>query len=502
MNRVSIIQIGSNSVRFMLAEVEDSGYFKVIDELSSSIKLCSDLIDNDTITDEKIDTIISTLRSFKSLYTVSGATKIIAVATKTLGEAKNKDYIIDKIKEELNINIRILSNDEEIYYTYLGIANSMYYKNALLVDVTGSTTNLAHLCNGKIESSFSIPLGSVNLTYKNNLQDRVLKDDLDNALSSINKELEKLTPLMGQKYEAIIGVGGTIRSLAKIDRRRKKYPLEITHQYTTSDYDIHDIFNIVKSKNLVQRRRLDGMSPKRPDIIVGGTAIFQAIINFFSIEKIIVSGRGLKEGLMYEYIAKEYGPIGDILDYSLNGIIENLNINKNHAYHVHFLAKRLFDSLQPIHKLTRNYDKVIKTASILHDCGTSIDYYDHHLHSFYIILHSYINGLNHKELLESAAIAASHRNNTYHLCLPNYCSLINKLDIDAIEKIGVILKIAEGLDRSLEGSVKDVSTIITEDSVIIKAYSDIDLFLEIQQAMRCSRRFKDTFNKTLIIEKA
>lgn len=502
MDRIGVIQIGSNSIRFMLTEVEDSGYFRVIDELSSSIKLCSDLIDNDVISEEKIELIISTLKSYKSLCNVSGAKKIIAVASSSLNDAKNKEYIFNKINSELNIDAKLLSSYEEIYYTYLGIVNSMYFKNALLVDITGNSTNLAHLCNGKIINSYTIPLGSVNTTYKYHLQDRIVKEDLDNALIEINKYLETFSKLIGIKYEAIIGVGGTVRCLARIDRRRKKYPLSITHQYVTSDYDIHDIFNIVKSKNLVQRRRLDGMSPKRPDIIVGGATLFQSIINFFSVEKIIVSGRGLKEGLMFEYIQKKYGPINDILDYSLNGIVENLNINKAHAKHVYWLTKKLFEKLKPVHKLTKDYGNVIKTASILHDCGTSIDYYNHHLHSFYVILNSYINGLTHKELLESAAVAASHRNNNYHLCLPKYCSLINKLDVDAIEKIGVILKIAEGLDRSLEGSVKDIDVSISNDSVTINAYSDIDLFLEIQQAMRCARPFKDVFNKTLTIVKA
>ena len=165
------------------------------------------------------------------------------------------------------------------------------------------------------------------------------------------------------------------------------------------------------------------------------------------------------------------------------------------------ISMKLFQALKPLHKLGDNFNNIIKTASILHDCGTSIDYYNHHRHSFYIILNSYINGLTHKELLMSAAISASHRNNSYHLPLPSFCSMINKLDLKVIDELGVILKIAEGLDRSLEGAVNDLQVSITEDSVIIKVFSNTDLYLEIKQAQRATRKFKDVYNKNLIIEK-
>ena len=157
-----------------------------------------------------------------------------------------------------------------------------------------------------------------------------------------------MSPLFGRKFEAIIGVGGTARALAKMDRRKKKYPLDITHQYATTDLDIHDMYNLVKCKNLMQRRRLEGMSPDRPDIIVGGAAIFQGIINCLGVQDIIVSGRGLKEGIMFEYINNNYQPISDILDYSLNGLVESLNINKEHANHVYWHKHEAFSSIKTL----------------------------------------------------------------------------------------------------------------------------------------------------------
>ena len=178
MDRVGIIDIGPSSLRLMLTEVNEHGYFKIIDELKTSIRLCHDLVTDYGICNENSKTILSTLRAYKSLCTVSGANKIFAVATESLREAKNKDILLPLIKKELDIDIRVLSCDEEIYYNFLGIKRSIYIGNSLMIEVAGTDTHLAWVQGDKILKSITLPIGSVNLTYKFNLRDRILPQDL------------------------------------------------------------------------------------------------------------------------------------------------------------------------------------------------------------------------------------------------------------------------------------------------------------------------------------
>lgn len=501
MNRVGVIDIGSNAIRFMLTEVEEGGYFRIIDELSTTIRLGYDLINNDVISEEKIQKTISTLTTFKSLASVSKVSDIITVATETLSSAKNKDEFVNAIKKELNMDVIVLSSEEELYFSYLGVTKSIYFNNSLLVDVAGTSTYIAWILDGEIKESIVLPIGCVNLTYKYNLQDRILIDDLEAAISKIYNELIKIDWLVKNTFDSIIGVGGTVRAIAKMNRIKNRYPFDITHNYIMTDYDVHDIFNLLKCKDLKLRNRFEGLSKERADIIVGGISIFHEIVKYVNAPEIIVSGRGIREGIMYEYIDTHFEPIEDILDYSINGILEDLHINKEHAKNVFNISKKLFDAFKPLHHLGNEYDHIIKTASMLHDCGTSIDYYNHHKHTFYIILNSYINGLSHKELLMSAAIAASHRNNSYHIALPQFSSIINRMDFKIIEELGVIVKIAEGLDRSLSGAVENLDVYINEDNVIIQLYSCLNLDLEISQALRASDKFKEVYEKNLIIKK-
>lgn len=499
MDRIGIIDIGPSSLRLMLTEINNNGYFKIIDELKTSIRLCHDLVMDDSICNNNFTTILSTLKAYKSLCTISGVNKIFAVATESLRDARNKDILLPLIRDELNIDIRVLSCEEEIFYNFLGVKRSMYIENSLLVEVAGTDTHLAWVKSNNIIKSVTLPIGSVNLSYNFDLKDRILPNALNATFEYLSDLLEDIDWLKEAKFESIIGIASIIRNIGKIDRVRKRYPLEIIHNYELTDIDVKEIFNLLKSKDYKQRQKLEGIDSEIADIVVGGTAIFKKISNMVQCSKITISKRGLREGILYEYIKENYSLENDILDYSINGVLDTLNGDKNHAKNVFNMTYYLFNALKPIHHLGDEFYNIIKTSSMLHDCGTSINYHGHHKHSFYIILNSLINGLNHKELLMSAAIAASHRFNTYQTPISPFSAIINQLDLKNIKYIGVLLKIAEGLDRSLVGAVKKLDVSFDEETVTINVYSDIDVDFEIRQALRANEIFKEVYKKDLVI---
>ena len=499
MDRIGIIDIGPSSLRLMLTEINNNGYFKIIDELKTSIRLCHDLVMDDSICNNNFTTILSTLKAYKSLCTISGVNKIFAVATESLRDARNKDILLPLIRDELNIDIRVLSCEEEIFYNFLGVKRSMYIENSLLVEVAGTDTHLAWVKSNNIIKSVTLPIGSVNLSYNFDLKDRILPNALNATFEYLSDLLEDIDWLKEAKFESIIGIASIIRNIGKIDRVRKRYPLEIIHNYELTDIDVKEIFNLLKSKDYKQRQKLEGIDSEIADIVVGGTAIFKKISNMVQCSKITISKRGLREGILYEYIKENYSLENDILDYSINGVLDTLNGDKNHAKNVFNMTYYLFNALKPIHHLGDEFYNIIKTSSMLHDCGISINYHGHHKHSFYIILNSLINGLNHKELLMSAAIAASHRFNSYQTPISPFSAIINQLDLKNIKYIGVLLKIAEGLDRSLVGAVKKLDVSFDEETVTINVYSDIDVDFEIRQALRASEIFKEVYKKDLVI---
>jgi len=212
-----------------------------------------------------------------------------------------------------------------------------------------------------------------------------------------------------------------------------------------------------------------------------------------------LSGKGLREGVLDEYIEVNYNPKEDMLESSIDGILESHYVNKTHAYNVYNLTHKLFDDLKSLHKLNDDFLDILKTGSLLHDCGISVRYYNHHNHSFYIIVNSQLRGLTHRELVLSAYMAAYHRNNDYEINLCHFSSIINRLDLSNIRKIGILLRISEGLDKTMLGSVTNITTIIDDKSVTLKLNASRDIDLEVSEALRCKNKFYEIYEKELII---
>ncbi|CUP00142.1 Ppx/GppA phosphatase family protein [Clostridium disporicum] len=500
MVKIGIIHISSSSLRLVLAEIEEIGYFRVVDELKTPMKICYNLNNTCKVCNEKLHYIISTLKTYESLCLASCTSNIIAIATNSFNQICDNEIIVKSLKDNFDLDLRILTPKEEIYYNYLGIVKSLNVENSLVVEITGTSTNLTWVKDGNIEEWSVLPFGNINLTYNYGLNDRILSDSIDECNSFISNHLKDVDWL-NNSFESIILIGDVGRNIAKIDKKRRRYPFDNFNNYELLDNEIHELYNMVKSKDLRQRRKIEGLEQDMADTIFTSLAIFHNISDLVSSRYIKISNHSLREGILYEFLDNNYDVIHDILDYSLYGILHSLNCNIDHANQVYKITLDLFNALKPLHHLDDNYLNILKTSSLLHDCGISINYLQHHKHSFYIILNSYINVLNHKELLMSAAIAASHRFNNYQIPVPQFSSIINKLDLKAIYEIGALLKIAEGLDRSLVSSVKDVEVTLNDEEVIILLSSPLNLDVEIHQALRARDFFREVYDRDLIIRK-
>ncbi|MDU3721631.1 MAG: Ppx/GppA family phosphatase, partial [Clostridium celatum] len=219
MIRVGIIHIGSSKIRLLLAEIDNSGYFKIIDELKTPFKICYELSKECVLCNEKFNYILSTLKTYKSLCEISGAKEIFTITTSFFNTLKDSDNLIAMIKNDLNLDLKILSPEEEIKYTALGVNKSLNVSNSLVVEITGTSTNLIDMKNGEIKNWICLPFGGINLAYTFNITDRILNSNLD---TSSNFVIEKLKDIewLNTNFDSIIFVGELSKTLVKIDKFR------------------------------------------------------------------------------------------------------------------------------------------------------------------------------------------------------------------------------------------------------------------------------------------
>ena len=498
---LGIIDIGSNSVRLIIAEIQKNGGYKVINDVKESLRLGMDVEIDGFISEDKINATIDTLKNFKNLCSYMKTAEVITVATEALRKASNKEDVISRIAKAVDLDVRVLKGEEEAYLDSVAVLSSFYTKSSLVIDIGGSSTELSLLKDNKVYKYTCLPFGSINLTHRYDLTDIVVPNKEDDLNSFLLDEFKKIPWLQDENIDSLIAIGGAARNLGRMDRKRKRYPLDVSSGYSFSDIDLNQMFNILKSKNLKQRLKVDGISKDRADIIVASTAILANLTSFTNIKEITVSGKGLREGILCQYVNDTTDTHKDILDFSLESIMCDHNLDKNHAYNVYNLTNTLFEELTSILELDDgSYEKILKVACLLHDSGISIRYYDHHKHSFYIILNSPINGLNHKELIMAASIAYCHRSMVPQINTMAFTGIINRLDGEVIGKLSILLRIAEALDQNMMGVVKIKRCSIDIDKVTVFISGLKDPSLEIEKAMLNKDKFKEIFKRDLDIQ--
>ena len=503
MGKIGIIDLGSNSARLVIINLFADGHFMVEDELKESVRLGQDMDRDGFLKPQRVNETIKTLKMFKRLCDASGVERIVAVATAAVRRAKNQRSFLDEIQATCGIKVDVLSEDEEATLVYRGVINSMDVPKGIVLEIGGGSTKIVYYNRRTILQHATLSFGAVTLTDLFNDEGVSPEEQTQKIEEFFTEQFKKIEWLSEVDPETqMIGVGGSFRSLYKINSMVRKYPLHTVHNYTFAVEDFLSIYGMVRVLDVEKRKRIRGLSPQRADIMPAALAIIKAFTDYLHVNSFVIGGSGLREGIMFNQALPQTveRPIPDVLSYSLNTLVKYYGCNEKHAEHVVHLSIQLFKQLRVLHKFPRIYLKVLKIAASLHDCGMRMRFYNHPLHSRYMILNSTIYGATHREIVLAAFVAGCHRKEEL---LPadwqKYRDIVSEEDIDVVRKLGVLLRIAESLDRSRLGVVTGVNCDVLGDSVIMKTELTGEAALEIRQAMLAGGEFKRAFHKNLEI---
>lgn len=503
MERIGIIDLGSNSSRLVIAEVFDDNHFIVIDELKEAVRLGQDMERDGFLKPARVAETIKTIKMFKKLCDSYGIEKIIAIATAAVRRAKNQRSFLDEVAATCGIKLKVLSADEEAAYVYQGVINSMDIPKGIVLEIGGGSTKMVYYNRRNILAHETLPFGAVTLTELfayDGLKPEEQAAKIEEFFTEQLRQIEWLAEV--EPDVQFIGVGGSFRNLCRISKMVKKYPLDTIHNYNVSLEDFDNIYDMLKVLDLDKKKKIKGISSGRADILPSAMAVVKAFMNYMHFENIVIGGSGLREGLLFNYTMPSTieKPISDVMGYSLRTVLSHYGEDIKHVEQVVNLSVQLFKQLRVLHKFPRQYLKILKIAATLHDTGNRIKFYNHHKHSAYIILNSNLFGVTHREQVMAAFVVAAHRDGDVNMSeWVRYRALVNDEDLDAIRKLGVILRIAESLDRSSSSVVAGINCDVLGDSVIMKTELSGDAALEIKDAMSAGMEFRRAFRKNLEI---
>ena len=502
MEKIAIIDLGSNSARLVLANILPGGYFVVFDELSESVRLAD--TDNGFLKPARIAQTIKTLKLMRRLCDANGVSRICAYATAAVRNAKNQRGFLDEVFAVCGFHLKVLSEEEEAHFVYQGVINSMDCPKGLIMDIGGGSTQLIYYNRRMLLGHKTIPAGAITLTEMFKESAKTPAERSAKIREYFFQQIQEIPWLKEVDCEDIkfIGVGGSFRNVGKISRMLGKYPLDMAHNYAVSQAEFKGIYDNIKTKDFTGDMQIRGLSDDRADIFPSALAAIDAVFSLLNFETLTISGAGLREGVLYHHAVPSTNerPLTDVLGHSIYTVLKNYDENIEHAEHVYNLSIQLFKQLKVLHKLPRLYVRVLRTAAMLHDAGNRIRYYDHHKHSAYVILNSSLNGITHKELIMAALMASMHRkSDLVSSDFNKYRGLLTTEDADAVRKLGVIIRIAESLDRSHSGVIRGLNCDVLGDSVIMKTETYGDTSLEIKDALFAGPHFKKAYGKNLQI---
>lgn len=498
MDRIGIIDLGSNSVRLVIIDIKGNGAHHQIENLKESIRLRSGTDAQGFLTEEGINSAAEMLSLFVRFCRARDVKQIIAVATAAVRRAPNRSALINRIAEDTGVTIQVLSGEEEAYLGYLGLVNSVSESSGLMADLGGGALKLVGFNERLNQNTITLDFGSVSLMEKYSLQDRPAPEDLLALEGFLDEAFSRIAWL--PNFPRLIGLGGTFRSLARVYRQHVHYVPDVTHGITIPTEAVKEIYTMLSRMDLKQRRQILGLEQDRADLSVTGFGIAYHLLKVSGGQELMVSASSLRDGLFYKHTYPRDPILFNVLTHHINNLIDYHNLDENHLRRVSNLAVTLFDQLAPLHNLGSHERRLLLIAGLLHELGVVISVESIEKHTLYAVLNAPLPGLSQRERVSAAFLAASH-DGPIHANLQNYVKHgpIQEEDIASIEKLAPLLQIAHSLDRSRTGVVTSLQAMLTPGICEIKVFGTQKRGLEIRDARRRTECFQETYGIELKI---
>ena len=391
--RVAVIDIGSNSVRMVIYEKTSRYAFHLLHEEKSKVRISENAYHNDGNL-QKIP-MQRTFLALKEFLTIADSYKVrktLCVATSALRDAPNKKDFLKKVKDTLKLNIKVIDGKKEAYYGGIACLNLLpKLQSALSIDIGGGSTEFTLIDEKNITNTFSLNIGTVRL--------KELFCDENNLLGATEYIDTKLEFLDNIHISTLIGIGGTFRAISSAIMNNEDYPLNKIHAYQYSNKTFEEfITNILKAteKELIHL----GIKESRFDVIKPGVLILQRVLyKLSSIDKIITSGVGVREGLyLCDLLRNSNDKFPHNYNTSVKHIIDSHIDNKNFSNQLNTLSKKVFDLTYTYFNIDIQYRYELALAAKLYPSGNSVHFYSQNKHAYYLIQSALEYGFTHKSI--------------------------------------------------------------------------------------------------------
>ena len=455
--RLAAIDIGTNSIRCVVAEVEPNGSYRVLDEERDMTRLGHDLFERGRLAALPMERSYAALAKMKAIVDGFQVAEVRTVATSAVREATNGRTFVREVRRRCGLSIEVISPEEEAQLALLSAlrAFDLAGRSVAVVDIGGGSVEVVLAAGAVVDQVYTLPLGAVRMTETYGGAEPLKRRRWKRLRRAIDRTLDERIGEPPFSPEVMIGSGGTFTNLAgviKTEREgsEKKSSLQ---GYTMRRAEVVHLMHRLRATPLELRRTIAGLNPLRADIIVAGAAVVARLAKRLGAAQIVVNPGGLRSGLLLSMIAERQASKGDDRVHStdrlesVRAFARKCHSGERHCEHVATLAGQLFDGLRGPYNLPNEGRDMLVAAALLHDVGYLINHAKHHKHAYHLIQNAELQGWTAREVELIANVSRYHRKAAPGKRHANFRRL-ERADRRVVRRLAAILRVADGLDRT------------------------------------------------------
>ncbi len=500
------IDVGSNSVHLVMAEITPEGTFRIIGRDKDMVRLGEGGFSDHRLTDRAMNDGLAALTRFAKMAALKGVTRLRAVATAAVREATNGGDFVERVRDQLGIQLHVISPEEEARLIYLAVRHTVDLGDHpnLIVDIGGGSVEVLIGTADQPLALTSVKLGSSRLAELFIRSDPPTIGELKTLRRYMESQLRPVLRQIGSRRPVrCIGTSGTIENIATVlAYRRGTREIESTNQLRMTRPELKALLAELAGLTRAERRALHGLESARVDSIIPGTMLLHTLLKVYDLPGLDFCDMALREGIILDHLARQRAHLvaramwPDPRTRSVIELGERCGYRAAHAEQVARLASSLFDQLGALHELPARYRELLRFACLLHDIGYLISHKGHHKHSYYLIRNGGLKGFEDQEIELIANLARYHRKGRPKKSHYSFGSLAAD-ERRALRSMIPMLRLANALDRTHYSVVEAVSCEMQADRIRIGVRSDKDVELELWTAKRQSAAFEDAFGRPL-----
>lgn len=511
--RVGVVDVGSNAIRFAVAEWVAPGQPpRILESSRAPISFGRDVFLTGTIAEATLSAAVEVFTTFRATCERVGVTTIRAVGTAALRDARNQADAARRITDASGISIHVVSGSEEAYLLSVAVRSriDLAQGRSLLVDLGGGSVEVSLIEHGEVAAADSFPLGALRVL-------RALTDDegtplgdgffdlLDDYVASVADRIDE--HFGGAEVDRYVATGGNIESIADLlardDRTVTRGGVESCRLSA-----VKTLARELAQLSHAERMARFDLRADRADTILPAAVVYYRIGRRAGVNRLLVPRVGLRDGLLATTIADcrrepRTRERRDALLAACRALGRRYHTDPDHAETVRRLAVVMFDQTQSLHGLLAEHRLFLEAAALLHDIGSYVGNARHHKHSAYLILASDIVGLDDESRRLVAHIARYHRR-AHPSDKHDGWSALGSERQGVVARLAAILRVADGLDRARRSKVDELTVEIGDKDARLRVTTrdddDADLRLEQLGLREKATLFEAVFGRRVKLE--